>query len=463
MWGPASAGPEGAPKGGPHVRNTSELPRRSTLYSSDNMRRVGSPVVVGITAALGCVVVSAQGSTFVARDHPAIEYSTRPTHDAVARLNERLQKGQLRLSFDRPSGYLRSVLARLDISPSSQTLVFSENSLQRAHISKAAPRAIYFNDTTAVGWTNGADSLEVASQDATQGVIFYALSQQPQAKPQFVRAGECLQCHLAAETSGVPGLFMMSVLPLSDDQNEYARGWAMDHRTPVEDRWGGWYVTGTQVPQRHLGNVPVLHVPRSYVRADTAPRLATGTGAFDTSAYLTPHSDVVALMVLNHQVHMVNLLTRLGWEARILAHDPSAAATRGLPSHVRDLVRDFVDYLLFIDEAPLPSPVRGSSTFAQEFAAKGPHDSRGRSLRDLDLTNRLLRYPCSFMVYSDAFEALPAAAKNLVYERMWEVLSGKETNKRYGRLSLADRRAIVEILLETKKGVPQYFRAAITG
>ena len=427
------------------------------------MRRVVSPVIVGIIAALGYVLVVAQGSGFVARDHPAIQYSTRPTHDAVARLNERLEKGELRLSLDGQSGYLRSVLTLLDISPSSQTLVFSENSLQRAHISKATPRAIYFNDTITVGWTNGADSLEVAAQDATQGVIFYSLSQRPQAKPQFVRAGECLQCHLTAETSGVPGLFMMSVLPLSDDQNEYARGWAMDHRTPVEDRWGGWYVTGLQVPLRHLGNVPVLHVPRSYVRADTAPQLTTGAGAFETKAYLTPHSDVVALMVLNHQVHMINLMTRLGWEARILASDRPPATTGGPPPHVRDLVRDLVDYLLFVDEAPLPSPVRGASTFAQEFASRGPRDSKGRSLRDLDLTHRLLRYPCSFMVYTDAFDALPAAVKNLVYQRMWDVLSGRETNKVYARLSLADRRAIVEILRETKKDVPDYFREAVTG
>jgi len=426
------------------------------------MRRLAHPAIVGTIAALGCALVFAQAGTFVPRDHPAIQYSTRPTRDAVARLNERLAKGDLQLSFDGPSGYLRSVLAMLDISPASQTLVFSENSLQRAHISKATPRAIYFNDTTTVGWTNRADSLEVAAQDATQGVVFYSLSQKPQAKPQFVRGAECFQCHLTAETSGVPGLFMMSVLPLSDNQHEYARGWAMDHRTPIEDRWGGWYVTGTQVPLRHLGNVPVLHVPRSYVRADVAPKLTTGNGAFDTSPYLTPHSDVVALMVLNHQLHMINVLTRLGWEARIAAHDMPAGSTASLPPHVRDLARDLVDYLLFVDEAPLPSPVAGASAFAREFSSKGPHDGRGRSLRALDLNHRLLRYPCSFMIYTDAFDALPAAVKNLVYERMWEVLSGKETNKVYVRLSLADRRAIVEILRETKKGLPEYFRA-VTG
>lgn len=423
------------------------------------MRRLAHSAIVGTIAALGCALVFAQAGTFVPRDHPAIQYSTRPTRDAVARLNERLGKGELQLSFDGSSGYLRSVLALLDISPTSQTLVFSENSLQRAHISKATPRAIYFNDTTAVGWTNGADSLEVAAQDATQGVVFYSLSQKPQAKPQFVRGAECFQCHLTAETSGVPGLFMMSVLPLSDNQHEYARGWAMDHRTPIEDRWGGWYVTGTQVPLRHLGNVPVLHVPRSYIRADVAPKLTTGNGAFDTSPYLTPHSDVAALMVLNHQLHLINVLTRLGWEARIAAHDMPAGSTASLPPHVRDLARDLVDYLLFVDEAPLPSPVAGASAFAREFSSKGPHDGRGRSLRALDLNHRLLRYPCSFMIYTDAFDALPAAVKNLVYERMWEVLSGKETNKVYGRLSPADRRAIVEILRETKKGLPEYFRA----
>lgn len=411
-----------------------------------------------MVAALGTALVFAQDTrVFPPRDHAAIQYSTRPTRDGVARLNQRLDKGELQLAFDGPRGYLRSVLAALDILHSSQTLVFSENSLQRAHISKATPRAIYFNDTVAVGWANGADSMEVAAVDPTQGVVFYSIAQKPEQKPQFVRGAQCLQCHLTAETSGVPGLFTMSVLPLSDDKNDYARGWAMDHRTPIEDRWGGWYVTGTQVPTRHLGNVPVSHVPRSYVRADAAPKLTTGTPAFDTTAYLTPHSDVVALMVLNHQTHMTNLLTRLGWETRIATHDLPVGNKGGLPPRIRDLARELVDYLLFVDEAPLPFLTRGSSSFAQEFSAKGLRDSKGRSLRDLDLTRRLLRYPCSYMIYTEAFDALPLTAKNLIYERLWEVLSGKETAKVYAQLSLADRRAIVEILRETKKGLPPQF------
>jgi hypothetical protein len=425
------------------------------------MHRSGSLAIVGLAAALGTALVFAQnaGMFSASRDHAAIQYSTRATRDAVLRLNLRVESGELQLALDGPRGYLRSVLAALDISPSSQTLVFAENSLQRAHISKATPRAIYFNDTVAVGWAKGADTVEAAALDPTQGVVFYSIAQKAQQKPQFARGTQCLQCHLTAETSGVPGLFAMSVLPLSDDKNDYARGWAMDHRTPIDDRWGGWYVTGAQVPTRHLGNVPVSHVPRSYVRADVAPKLTTATGAFDTSAYLTPHSDVVALLVLNHQVHMTNLLTRLGWEARIAAHDLPAGNTGGLPPRIRDLARELVDYLLFVDEAPLPSAVRGSSAFAKEFSAKGPRDTKGRSLRDLDLTRRLLRHPCSYMIYTEAFEALPPAAKNIVYERMWEVLSGKETGTAYAQISLSDRRAIVEILRETKKGIPDYFQA----
>jgi hypothetical protein len=392
------------------------------------------------------------------RDHAAIQYSTRTPRDVVARLNQRLEKGELQLASEGPRGYLKSILAALDISPSSQALVFSENSLQRDYISKTKPRAIYFNDNVAIGWANGSESIEAAAQDPTQGVIFYSIPQKGPQPPRFSRRAECLQCHLTAETSGVPGLFMMSVLPLSDNQNEYARGWSMDHRTPIDDRWGGWYVTGAQVPGRHLGNVAVSHVPRSYVRAEIAPKLTAGTAIFDTTPYLTPYSDVVALMVLNHQLHAMNLVTRLGWESRIASSDAAKATKSVQMSDVRDTARELVDYLLFVDEAPLATPVQGSSPFTQEFAKRGPRDSKGRSLRDFDLTKRLFRYPCSYLIYTEAFDALPADARAMVYERLWEILSGKESDKVYYVLSVADRRAIVEILRETKKGLPDYFQ-----
>jgi hypothetical protein len=424
------------------------------------MRRLLSWAACWVGPALGVAVLSAQGtSIWVPRDHPAIQYSTRPVHDAIVGLNESIAKGTITLAFDAsPRGYLASVLKALDIPVSSQTLVFSENSLQRSHISQRTPRAIYFNDTVAVAWAKGAETIEATALDSTQGVHFYSIPQTRQPKPQFVRRNaDCLQCHLLPQTHGVPGVLTMSVLPLSDNKNDYAQGWEADHRTPIEDRWGGWYVTGAQVPAKHLGNVPVLHVPTSYVRADVAPKLTAASDAFDASAYLTPHSDVVALMVLNHQTRMTNLLTRLGWQSRIAAHDGSKAS--GLPLQVRETAHELVDYMLFVDEAPIPVPVGGASAFVKDFPAKGPRDSKGRSLRDLDLTRRLLRYPCSYMIYTETFDALPATAKAVVYERLWAILSGKVTDGEYAKLSATDRRAIIEILRETKRELPAYFRS----
>ena len=413
----------------------------------------------GIALLAGSLVFSLPQQFTASIDDPAIGYSTRPVNDPVARLNQRIDENQVELSFGGPSGYLRSVLAALDIPAASQVLVFSETSLQREHITPTNPRALYFNDSVAVGWVPGTNSLELAAQDPEQGIIFYQLPQTTQEKPQFVRETECLQCHIGPFSGGVPGLLAMSMLPLSDDPNEYAQGWGVDHRTPIEDRWGGWYVTAKQVPNRHLGNVPVHHVEKSYIRAAVTPKLESVAGEFDAARYPSPYSDVVAHLVLNHQVAMADLLIQLGWEARIAAHGAAPGRAAELPDRVRDVAHDLVDYLLFVHEVPLPSKVEGSSGFAREFSAKGPRDSRGRSLRDLDLEQHLFRYPCSYMIYTEAFDALPDPAKAAVYERMWEILAGRETKQAYiTRLSLADRKAVVEILRETKKGLPDDFQ-----
>jgi hypothetical protein len=168
------------------------------------------------------------------------------------------------------------------------------------------------------------------------------------------------------------------------------------------------------------------------------------------------------LMVLEHQTHAINLLTRLGWEARLAAFEQrtGAVARAGqdvLSARVRGAVDDLVDYLLFVDEAALPGKIEGSSGFAQKFGALGPRDQSGRSLRQLDLTRRLMRFPCSYVIYDEAFDALVEAAKQAVYQRMWQILSGQSKEPRYARLSAGDRRAIVEILRDTKKGLPAYF------
>ena len=175
----------------------------------------------------------------------------------------------------------------------------------------------------------------------------------------------------------------------------------------------------------------------------------------NSGAYLSPYSDIVALMVFDHQMHMTNLLIRVGWEFRVAADDQSNTKET---AKLDQMTNELVDYLLFVEEAPLPAPVLGTSGFAEKFAALGPRDLRGRSLRQLDLQSRLLRYPCSYMIYADAFDGLPGAAKESIYRRMWQILSGAERDARYARLPLADRRAIVEILRDTKKDLPGTFR-----
>jgi hypothetical protein len=166
----------------------------------------------------------------------------------------------------------------------------------------------------------------------------------------------------------------------------------------------------------------------------------------DTAGYPAHTSDVVALMVLDHQAHMMNLITRTGWEGRLAQNGDAKQVAR-----VDEAAVDLVDYLLFVYEAPLTSRVRGTSGFAEKFAAMGPADPQGRSLRQLDLDKRLLKYPCSYMIYSAAFDGMPPNAKAAVYRRLSRVLSGQEKGEPYSHIAAADRQAVLEILRATKK------------
>lgn len=400
------------------------------------------------------------------RDHPAIAYANGPVQNTVADLNEQIRRGSVQLPFDPATGYLRPLLSALHISIDSQTLVFSQGSMQAEHISPTNPRAIYFNDTVALGWVRGADLLEIAAQDARQGVVFYTLPQKAMSSPRLERDDRCLLCHLTWDTLGVPGLQVLSTFQMSDDPNAYASGLVSDHRTPLRDRWGGWYVTGRPGTSQHRGNVPVIVKAEELQKPPRpAPQLSSVATQFDTKAFPSAHSDVVALMVLEHQTRMANLLTRVGWETRVAGQAAAPirrpTGSERLPARVLEAVRDLVDYLLFVDETPLAAPVAGSSDFTRRFSEMGPKDQRGRSLRQLDLGRRLFRYPCSYLIYAPAFDALVPEAKNAIYERLWAILSGAERDHLYDRLSGADRQAVVEILRDTKQDLPPFFAGPI--
>jgi hypothetical protein len=414
-------------------------------------------MALGALAWGGTVLLAQRTDVFVeSRDHRRIAYSTAATANRIDAVNRRIRDGAVTLRFEPVSGYLRSVLEALSVPVESQTLVFSPTSFQAPLITMRNPRALYFNDAVSVGWVRGSDLLELAVHDPRQGVIFYELRQEPTAMPQFRRNDECLTCHLSWDALGVPGLLALSTAPRLTE-NSYANGFVTDHRSPLRERWGGWYVTGAYGGTGHMGNVPVSPAERGKGTVPMPNReLKSVEGLFDLKGFLTPHSDVVALYLLGHQVRATNLITRLGWEARVAEGAGETSLAR-----VREAAHELVDYLLFVDEIPL-AKVRGYSGFTEAFSAQGPRDSRGRSLRQLDLQRRLMTYPCSYMIYSEAFDALPATARDAVYARMWEILSGKERAPRYRSLSVADRRAVVEILRETRSGLPPVFAGPIT-
>ena len=437
--------------------------------------------LIALAALVLAATVAADGQTqlftgvknfAVARLHPAIDYDRRPSTDPIAQLNARLASGEVTLERDGLGGYLESTLEALDIPVESQVLVFSKTSFQAPLIGPDNPRALYFNEEVSLGWVRGGPVLELAALDPEQGYYFYTLEQEGGEVPQFERNEACLSCHISGGTMDVPGLFAGSLFPDPTGLPLYAQVFFPDHRSPLWQRWGGWYVTGTHGDMEHHGNAVVegMHDLASIVDP-AGQNLTSLEGRFDPAGYPSAHSDLVALMVLEHQMHMTNLITRIGWEYRIDSPEGRAlvASTRvpefGMAADARDLdvrpldeaVVDLVDYMLFVDEHRLTNPVIGTAGYAARFSAQGPFDDQGRSLRQLDLQTRLLRYPMSYMVYSDAFDAMPAPVLEAVYARLWAVLSGQVTGRPYDGLARDDRRAIVEILRATKPGLPAYF------
>ncbi|MCB1021854.1 MAG: hypothetical protein H6509_00475 [Bryobacterales bacterium] len=428
-------------------------------------------IVLALGTLAGAVLLPGQRASLIDEtrtlpsEHPAIDYWSAEPDDAVARLQRRLEGGETTLEHDARFGYLPAVLEALNVPVSSQILVFSKTSFQAVRIFPRMPRAIYHNDTISVGWVRSGDVVEIASLDPKLGVVFYTLDQARRSQPRFqLRTTECISCHAGPATLGIPGLLVRSVHPDRSGAPLRAPTFITDHRSPIEDRWGGWYVSGESGARRHLGNViyEVGRQPSSLL--DGKPGMASSLEPYVSDVnYLRSTSDVVSLMALEHQTRMTNLIVRLGYETRIAMQEQPGGLSGEARETIQNTVEELLRYMLFVDEAPLEEPIRGSQDFARDFEAAGKRDSQGRSLHQLDLDHRLLRYPCSYMIESEAFEALPAPAKDLLYERLWAILSGKDRSEPYAKFADADRQAIAEILADTKDDLPRYWTTDATG
>jgi hypothetical protein len=411
-------------------------------------RSVALAVIVPVLAAGGQSPASQSLYDF---DHGRIAYTTAPLSDPISRIQARIDSGDLKLKFDSEHGYLPALLEALQIPRSSQNLVFSKTSLQLFLIAPQNPRAIYFNDDVYIGAVQASPILEIASMDPRLGAIFYTLSQQSEEKPQFQREFlACLLCHDTPVTSEVPGLMALSVLTDRSGNVIPAAGTAaMTDRTPFKERFGGWYVTGTHGTQQHWGNLTAsvtretIGDAKNYIRK---LNLAPGANVldlhsrFNTERYLTPDSDIAALMVMTHQTRLHNVITRVRFEVEAAGNDAE---------RIRVAVEPLVRSMFFVWEAGLEAPVAGNTTFARDFATVGPHDRKGRSLRELDLNKRLFRYPLSYLIYSEQFAGLQESARRQFFKRAHEILTSADPGRDFNHLSDADRVAIAEILTDT--------------
>jgi hypothetical protein len=398
-------------------------------------------------------------------------YSTTTPNNTIARLEQRLQDGKAKLTFDKQVGYLPALLRELQVLPSSQMLVFSKTSFQRKFIGPHTPRALYFNEDVYIGYCQNGHVLEISAVDPKLGTVFYTLEQDAAEKPRFIRQGDnCLLCHCSSQTHGVPGQVVRSVIPDVEGNPILSAGtYRIDQTSPLERRWGGWYVTGTHGKQPHLGNLIVYTKNVKYPIDNTdGLNLTKLHGRVDPERYLTSHSDIVALMILEHQAEAQNLLTQANYQTRLALYQEAALNKElGQPldqrrestnSRIKSVCDALLRYLLFCREAPLTDKIAGTSKFTEEFQAGGPRDAKGRSLRDLDLQTRLFKYPCSYLLYSASFDGLPEPAKEYILDRLWEVLHGRESGNDFNHLSMADRHTILEILLATMPNLPDYWR-----
>lgn len=375
---------------------------------------------------------------------PPVDYFSQDNTDAVARLQKQIDAGKLELKSG-PSGYLRSVLKALDVSESSQLLVFSKTARAPNLVTPQTPRAIYFNDEVTVAWIPESRELELTAIDPIKGANFYTLSQplsEPESDPSksnlhFERRDRCLACHAGQSSLEVPGLLIRAFQ--TDRSGKPLFGFSrITHESTYTRRWGGWYVTGSPAGLPHRGNL-ISRADNDEDKRNPGFRAAmtTVSDAVDLTKYPYPTdtSDVIAQMVFAHQMHGLNLIIRVGLEARL-----------GRRSDAEDRL---VRYLVFADEPPLPAPIdRTESQFAKWFEAQSPPDGKGRSLRQLELNTRLFRYRLSWLVNHSYFRALPEPTRTRILSRLREGLGATPSPDDFSHLSAEEKSVILDLMPE---------------
>ena len=390
------------------------------------------------------------------RDYPAINYKDSETNDAVSLLFADITSGRIQLEHRSERGYLESLLTLLNIDDSSQLLVFSKTARKSRFVTPETPRALYFNDEVYVGYLPDTNTLEIAAMDPTLGPVFFDIPQDVERPLELNReTSRCLRCHdsMSNTGSGTPRFMVSSRLVDSNGEiSSHEVSVIMQNSTPLNQRWGGWYVTGLHGEQETMGNLMFEGRAKSVSEIDL---LASGNktdlrGLFNTAPYLSDHSDIVALLVIQHQIEVQNTMTRATWDYLQLMAEEGAVNTE----KVAELAKPVLDALFMKNEAALGDQILGLSGFTEYFQNIGPFDNSRRSLRDLDLNARVFKYPLSYLIYTDSFAAMPETLHNYLIEMIYQVLSSDADHIGYAHLDVETRAAILEIVNAT---VPGFF------
>jgi hypothetical protein len=419
-----------------------------------------------LAALTGAVASSARAQQVEPFEEPPISYSATQAHDRATAINAAFLKKADAIRSLPAKKRLQWLLDELGIPVESQLLVFSKTSLQRDLINPETPRVLYFSDEAYVGWSV-TGSFEVAIFDAKLGATFYLLDQHAtKEEPLFERSGDCLLCHSRHEHT--PSLRTRSVFPDANGEPLSGSGGSnIAPSTPLAERWGGWYLTGTKDPFQHRANLTGKKV-EDFEGPNAMPtrNLTSLEGVVDTRRYLLKTSDVVPMLMHDHQVHVHNVLSTANQDARIALHRwPAMREILGLPKDAPpqgscvvvfdSQAEKILDALLCRDEAPWPAEgLQSDGVFAKAYAKTRKPDTKGRSLRDLDLRTRLFTYRCSPLIYSQSFATLPKELRDIVLLRLSSGLRAFPPSPSFGHLADDERVAIHEILTATLPDLP---------
>ncbi len=390
------------------------------------------------------------GQTYQDFDQPPHNYFQRTPTDRITQMIIGLESGQITLDRSSEKAFLLSFLKLLHIPVSSQMLVFSTTSLQLSLISPSNPRALYFSEDLYVGYIPGG-KIEIVSLDRDLGAVFYIFDIPRGETPiKLDRSTRCMNCHSGEETGHVPGLVVKSVVPGPTGGSMVAyRINQTGHAIPLEERFGGWYVTGANAFTNHWGNLIGRYEAGNVVKIPNAPG-----ERFRFSTYAAETSDILSHLVHEHQVGFVNRVVEATYRARTHLHTDGVNLSKEHAAELDGQAKSIVRYLLFADEVPFPAgDVEGDSTFRAEF--QQTRKAVGAiSLKDWDLKTRLFKHRCSFMIYSAVFTGLPKMVKDGVYAHLNEALQAGQSGREYAYLGEDEKINIRGILRATLKDLP---------